>query len=61
VARTWHPRRPVRPALEVYEVDRLDFSEAYLVASAETSGVEAIASFDRPVDRIATVRRVEPS
>jgi predicted nucleic acid-binding protein len=48
-------------ALEVYEVDRLDFAEAYLVASAETSGVETIASFDRAVDRIATVRRVEPS
>jgi predicted nucleic-acid-binding protein len=48
-------------ALEVYEVDRLDFAEAYLVASAETSGVEAIASFDRAVDRIATVRRVESS
>jgi predicted nucleic-acid-binding protein len=48
-------------ALEVYEVDRLDFAEAYLVASAETSGVEAIASFDRAVDSIATVRRVEPS
>jgi predicted nucleic-acid-binding protein len=48
-------------ALEVYEVDRLDFAEAYLVASAEASGVERIASFDRSVDRIATVQRVEPS
>lgn len=48
-------------ALEVYEVDRLDFAEAYLVASAEASGVETIASFDREIDRIATVQRVEPS
>jgi predicted nucleic acid-binding protein len=48
-------------ALEVYEVDRLDFAEAYLVASAEISGIETIASFDRALDRIATVRRVEPS
>ncbi len=48
-------------ALEVYEVDRLDFAEAYLVASAEASGVETIASFDRAVDRVPTVRRVEPS
>jgi predicted nucleic-acid-binding protein len=46
-------------ALEVYEVDRLDFAEAYLVASAETSGVEAIASFDREIDRVATVRRID--
>ena len=48
-------------ALEVYEVDRLDFTEAYLVASAETSGVPSIASFDRTIDRVATVRRLEPS
>lgn len=48
-------------ALEVYEVDRLDFAEAYLVASAEASGVETIASFDRAVDRVPTVRRVEPT
>jgi predicted nucleic-acid-binding protein len=48
-------------ALEVYEVERIDFAEAYLVASAEASGVETIASFDRAIDRIATIRRVEPS
>lgn len=48
-------------ALEVYEVERLDFAEAYLVASAEASGVGAIASFDREIDRLTTVQRVEPS
>lgn len=48
-------------ALEVYELERLDFADAYLVASAEASGVGTIASFDREIDRIATVRRVEPS
>jgi predicted nucleic-acid-binding protein len=48
-------------ALEVYEVDRLDFAEAYLVASAEATGVETIASFDREIDRVATVQRIEPS
>jgi len=48
-------------ALEVYEIDRIDFAEAYLVASAETSGVTAIASFDRSIDRIATVQRIEPA
>ena len=47
-------------ALEVYEVERLDFAEAYLVASAEVSGVGAIASFDRTIDRLSTVRRIEP-
>ncbi|MBI2762577.1 MAG: PIN domain-containing protein [Chloroflexi bacterium] len=48
-------------AVEVYEFDRLDFPEAYLVASAERSGVGTIASFDRSIDRVTTVRRVEPS
>jgi len=48
-------------ALEIYEVERIDFAEAYLVASAEASGVETIASFDRAIDRVKTVRRVEPS
>jgi predicted nucleic-acid-binding protein len=48
-------------ALEVYEVDRLDFGEAYLVASAEASGVETIASFDRTIDRLATIQRATPS
>ena len=48
-------------ALEVYEVERLDFAEAYLVAIAEASGVGAIASFDRTIDRLPTVRRIEPS
>ncbi len=48
-------------AIEVYEVDRLDFAEAYLVACAETSGVEAIATFDRAVERVASVTRIEPS
>jgi predicted nucleic acid-binding protein len=47
-------------ALEVYEVARLDFADAYLVASAEASGVGEVASFDRDIDRIATVRRLAP-
>lgn len=47
-------------ALEVYEVDRLDFAEAYLVAQAESTGVDTILTFDRSVDRVSTVRRQEP-
>ncbi len=34
-------------AVEVYELERLDFAEAYLVASAERTGVGTVASFDR--------------
>lgn len=47
-------------AAEVFEVGRLDFADAYLVACAESSGVDAVASFDQSIDRAGTVRRVEP-
>ena len=47
-------------ALEVYELERLDFAEAYLVAQAEATGVGAIASFDRSIDRVASIARREP-
>jgi predicted nucleic acid-binding protein len=48
-------------AIEVYEVHRLDFAEAYLVASAERAGVDTVASFDRSIDRVSTVRRLDPT
>jgi len=51
----------VQRAVEIYEVDRLDFADAYLVASAERTGVGVIASFDRSIDRVTTVRRDEPA
>jgi predicted nucleic acid-binding protein len=47
-------------AVEVYDVHRLDFAEAYLVACAERSGIGVVASFDRSIDRVGTVERVEP-
>jgi predicted nucleic acid-binding protein len=47
-------------ALEVYEVHRLDFADAYLVAQAEASGVNAVVSFDKRIERVPAVRRVEP-
>jgi predicted nucleic-acid-binding protein len=47
-------------ALEVYELDRLDFAEAYLVAQAEATDVNEILSFDQSIDRVQTVTRREP-
>jgi predicted nucleic acid-binding protein len=47
-------------ALEVYETHRIDFAEAYLVASAEASGIPDIISFDRSIDRVTTANRIEP-
>ena len=47
-------------AVEAYETDRLDFAEAYLVACAESTGINKVASFDRTLDRVGTVERLEP-
>ena len=47
-------------AVEVHETERLDFGEAYLVACAESSGINAVASFDESIDRVGTIERVEP-
>ncbi|MHB8693782.1 MAG: PIN domain-containing protein [Solirubrobacteraceae bacterium] len=47
-------------ALEIYEVNRLDFAEAYLVAQAESTGVKTVLSFDKTIDRVDTVTRREP-
>jgi predicted nucleic acid-binding protein len=47
-------------AIEVYEADRLDFAEAYLVACAESTDVGRVASFDQAIDRVDTVERVVP-
>jgi predicted nucleic acid-binding protein len=48
-------------AVEVFELERLDFADAYLVACAETTGVAVIASFDRSIDRVSSVHREEPA
>ena len=48
-------------AVELYEVRSLDYADAYLVASAERTGVGVVASFDRAIDRVGTVRREEPT
>jgi predicted nucleic acid-binding protein len=47
-------------AVEVYETVEIDFGAAYLVACAETTGVDRILSFDPAIDRAATVGRIEP-
>ena len=49
-------------AVEVYEVERLDFAEAYLVACAEALEDDdvVIVSFDRSIDRVRSARRIEP-
>ncbi|HUH69306.1 MAG TPA: hypothetical protein VLZ05_10750 [Mycobacterium sp.] len=36
------------------------FAEACLVACAESTGIGRVASFDRSIDRINTIERIEP-
>lgn len=45
-------------ALEIFEDHRIGFADAYLVATAESSGIGVVASFDRDIDRVGTVERV---
>jgi len=47
--------------LEMYEQYRIQFAESYLAACAELSGVGVVASSDRDIDRVPTIRRLEPS
>ena len=47
-------------AIELYELERLGFAEAYLAATAETYGIRRVASFDRRIDRVRSITRVEP-
>lgn len=43
-------------SVELYEVHRLDFAVAYLVACAERTGIGIIASFGRSIDRKSSAR-----
>ncbi len=47
-------------SLEIYLDHRIDFTEAYLAAAAEKAGITEIASFDRAIDRVPTITRIEP-
>jgi predicted nucleic acid-binding protein len=48
-------------ALEIYEQYRIHFAESYLAACAERSGIGVVASFDREIDRVPSIRRLEPT
>jgi len=47
-------------ALEVYTKDKIHFNDAILVALAERTGIKEIISYDRGLDKIKNVKRVEP-
>ncbi len=47
-------------AVDVYEHHRLSFADAYLVALAESDPGSSVASFDKGIGKVGTVRRIEP-
>ena len=47
-------------SLDIYRTYRLGFADAYLAASAESTDGSSVISFDRALDRIPTVTRIEP-
>ena len=48
-------------SIEIYEQHRIHFAESYLAACAEASGVGVVASFDRAIERVGMVQRLEPA
>jgi predicted nucleic-acid-binding protein len=47
-------------ALGIYEEQRIGFADAYICAKAEAVAGGEVVSFDRSIDRVATVKRREP-
>jgi predicted nucleic acid-binding protein len=51
--------RLLHRTIELFEGGR-DFTDAYLIASAEALDIDAIVSFDRGIRDLADLRRIEP-
>lgn len=47
-------------SIEIFEFEGLAFADAYLVASAERSGIGVVVSFDKAISRVGTIERLEP-
>jgi predicted nucleic-acid-binding protein len=47
--------------LGLYEQYRIHLAESYLAACAELSGIGTVTSFDRAIDHVPTVQRLEPA
>ena len=47
-------------ALDLFEDRRIDFSDALIVAETRQEGLDAIYSYDRDFDRVASLDRIEP-
>jgi len=47
-------------ALDLYERERMDFADAYLLASAEARGEALVASFDKGLGKAGGAKRLDP-
>lgn len=47
-------------ALELFNNYNISFADAYLVAYAEEENLEGIYSFDKGLDKVGTIKRLEP-
>jgi predicted nucleic acid-binding protein len=47
-------------ALEIFATTKLDFGDAFIVASMQQAGAEVVYSNDRDFDRISGVTRLDP-
>ena len=47
-------------ALDLYASTGVGFADAYLLPSTELSEADAVMSFDRGLDGVAAIRRIEP-
>ena len=48
-------------SLDLYEHQKMDFADAYLVAYGEAQVIDAIASFDKGIGKTGAVQRIDPS
>jgi predicted nucleic acid-binding protein len=58
--RVQHRHSLVR-ALEIFATTKLDFGDAFIVASMREAGADVVYSYDHDFDRIRGIIRVEPS
>lgn len=55
------PKPALLRALEIYADSRLDFGDAFILASMEHAAIDTLYSFDRDFDGFHAVQRLEPA
>lgn len=53
-------RRAVLRALDLFGATRLDFGDAFIIASMEQADAAVVVSYDRDFDRVSGITREEP-